>query len=286
MADQLGTLVDNAVVEEGRLTQAFLQGLYADAGLTPNTPSRPLTGSQRMGLTSTAEAYARVPTAYRTHLSRGASHEEALDISMDRLRNMLATDLQMAHVEMTRRVATVNPKTTRGYRRILRPEMSRGNVCGLCIVAADRVYSISTLMPIHNGCNCDTAPIIGDFDPGINLNREDLDALYHAAGGDVTAGPALRQVKVSVYDHGETGPTMRPEGEHRQTPRRAFSRSKPENRPIMERPDLDAKIAQTERAIARLEKEIEDGMGDSLTSVILEKQRNNLSTLRARKAEQ
>lgn len=40
MADRLGDLVDNAVVQEGRLTQAYLQGLYEDAGYTPNAPDR------------------------------------------------------------------------------------------------------------------------------------------------------------------------------------------------------------------------------------------------------
>lgn len=286
MSDQIGALVDRSVAQESRLTLAYLQGLYEDAGITPTAPRLGLERSQRLGIVSTAEAYQRVPAAYRSHLSRGGSPAEALDISMDRLRTMLATDLQLAHTEMSRRVALSNPGVTTGFRRIIRPEMSGGNVCGLCIVAADRVYSIGQLMPLHTGCNCDTAPITRDFDPGISLNREDLDAIYHAAGGDATYAHELRQVKISIYDHGEIGPVMKPEGEKHQTPRRAFARSNPENRPVEERPNLQPEIDRTQRNIDRLYNEIDRGDGDRLTSVILERQRAHLATLQARQAEQ
>lgn len=286
MSEQLGELVDSSVAQEGRLTLAYLQGLYEEAGITPTAPRVPLSKSQRIGITSTAEAYQRVPAAYRSHLSRGGSHEEALAVSMDRLRNMLETDLQLAHTEMTRRVAVVNKGTTTGFRRIIRPELSGGNVCGLCIVAADRVYSISDLMPLHSGCNCDTAPVTKDFDPGLNLNREDLDALYHAAGGDETSAAALRQVKLSIYDHGEIGPVLKPEGQAHQTPSRAFSRSNSSSRPPEERPNFQPEIDRTRRAIDRLSEEMESGQGDSLTAIILERQRAHLSTLETRQKEQ
>lgn len=282
LANALGELVDNAVVQESRLTQAFLQGLYEDAGISPNTPRTGILHSQRMGVT-TGEAYARVPAVYRTHIAAGESHEEALERSMDRLTTMLSTDLQLAHREATRRSAIVNPRSITGYRRIIRPEMSGGNVCGLCIAAADRVYTISELMPLHSGCNCDTSPRTRDFDPGYTLNREDLDALYAAAGGDETGADALRQVKLRVYNHGEVGPVMAPEGERRLTERRARTRAKPQNRSYEARPDFDALIASSDRTIGRLEEEIRLGTGDASTRAALEWQYGHRSSLLRRK---
>lgn len=283
MINTLAELVDASVTQEGVLTQAFLQGLYEDAGVAPNTPKTMIAGSQRLGV-STSEAYNRVPAEYRMAISRGSSHEEALDLSMKRLSTMLATDLQIGHREMSRRITAVNPRTTTGFRRIIRPELSAGNVCGLCIAAADRVYSISELMPLHNGCHCDIAPITRDFDPGISLNREDLDALY-AAAGDSTYGSQLRQVKLAVKDHGEIGPIMTPEGEDTTGARKAFSRAKPGNRSYESRPNFDAMIASAEDTISRLEQELAAGVGDASTAAALEWQRGHLSSLQQRKSE-
>lgn len=62
---------------------------------------------------------------------------------------------------------------------------------------------------IVSNCNCDVMPIVGDNDPGDELNRNDIDtinAIYEAAGGN-DAG-ALLKTKVSFLEHGELGPII------------------------------------------------------------------------------
>lgn len=95
-----------------------------------------------------------------------------------------------------------------GYRRVLHPELSEGGSCGLCIAASTRVYKIGELLPIHNLCKCGVAIIIGDDDPGSQINDEDLAVLY-AEAGDTTDGRALKDQRYEVFDHPELGPVLR-----------------------------------------------------------------------------
>lgn len=95
-----------------------------------------------------------------------------------------------------------------GYRRVLHPELSGGGSCGLCIAASTRVYKIGELLPIHNLCKCGVAIIIGDDDPGSQINDEDLAVLY-AEAGDTTDGRALKDQRYEVFDHPELGPVLR-----------------------------------------------------------------------------
>lgn len=92
------------------------------------------------------------------------------------------------------------------YRRVLHPELSKTGSCGLCIVAADRWYSTSNLLPLHANCHCGVAPAGSDYDPGLQLNQADLKRLYSEAGG--TTAAALKQVKVQTITHGELGPVL------------------------------------------------------------------------------
>lgn len=92
------------------------------------------------------------------------------------------------------------------YRRVIHPELSKTGSCGLCVIAADRWYSTANLMPLHANCHCGVAPAGSDYDPGLQLNRKDLQGLYDTAGGRTAA--ELRNVKVMSYDHGELGPML------------------------------------------------------------------------------
>ncbi len=95
-------------------------------------------------------------------------------------------------------------------RRILHPERTKSGPCGLCVVAADRLYTVAELQPLHDGCECTTAPVTevdGKVnDPGLSLNRADLDRLYEAAGG--TGRDLLARTRVRVDEHGELGPVL------------------------------------------------------------------------------
>lgn len=93
-----------------------------------------------------------------------------------------------------------------GFRRILHPELSRSGPCGLCIIAADRIYGKGDLKPLHNGCWCTTLPVTRSLDPGSSMNRQELDEFYDAAGG--MGREDLQRVRVEVLEHGELGPIL------------------------------------------------------------------------------
>lgn len=152
------------------------------------------------------EVYQRPAEQFRYHLSTGATQAQAKFEAMQRLRTLVDTDLNMARVETMRDVYDATPDIL-GWRRIIHPELSKeGFSCGLCVVAADRVYSRGDLMPIHDECNCDTLPITKESDPGKELNDDDLETLYDAAGSN-TAGDLLN-TKVYFLNHGELGPII------------------------------------------------------------------------------
>jgi hypothetical protein len=119
-----------------------------------------------------------------------------------------------------------------GYRRVIHPELSRSGTCGLCIVAAQRVYHSSDLLPLHGAtCNCDTLAITKSYDPGLHLNDADLKQLYAEAGS--TAAAALQNTRYTVHEHGELGPVLYKEGDHFRTAKEAgrpdYVRPTPEN---------------------------------------------------------
>lgn len=152
------------------------------------------------------DVYQRPAEQYRYHASIGDSDTISRQFAMERLSTLADTDLTLARREAMRDVYDATP-TILGWRRIIHPELSKeGFSCGLCVVAADRVYSRGDLMPIHDECNCDTLPITEDNDPGKGLNDDDLETLYDAAGSN-TAGDLLN-TKVYFLDHGELGPII------------------------------------------------------------------------------
>lgn len=105
-----------------------------------------------------------------------------------------------------------DPKHVVGYRRIVHPELSKyGRSCGLCIVASTMMYTRGDLMPIHSGCNCETAEVYMvdgvEFDPGQQINLQDLAVFYDEAGKS-THGWSLKKQRYEVFDHPEYGPTL------------------------------------------------------------------------------
>lgn len=145
-----------------------------------------------------------------------------LDAARNRLADNAETDgslaLARATVEQYR-----NNGVTR-YRRVIHPELSKSGTCGLCIVAANNVYSTAALMPMHDRCKCGVAPIVGDDDPGLRLNQDDLERIYRAAyeaasderrqwlndrGFDYsTFAKDLANLRVTVTNHSELGPIL------------------------------------------------------------------------------
>lgn len=164
------------------------------------------------------DVYQRPAEEYRYFQSTGVSEREALDKALTRVSTITDTDLTLARRDETRRIIHNTPGVI-GFRRVIHPELSQdGTSCGLCVVASQRVYNKAELMPIHDECNCDVLPILPGFDPGHELNQEDLNNLYRAAAQDSqgTQDPEamsntaedLLKTKVSFTEHGELGPII------------------------------------------------------------------------------
>lgn len=168
----------------------------------------------------TSRVMVRVAGEYRYSRSQGRTHAEALTAAENRIRVIVDGNLQVARtlveesaLENLRRAfveGTVDlDQEPIGYRRVIHPELSIGGACGLCVVAADRKYKIGELKAIHSLCKCTVLPIFEDSDPGQELNGEDLDALYKAAGGNTR--DRLKRTRYKLIDHSELGPLLVPQ---------------------------------------------------------------------------
>jgi hypothetical protein len=174
---------------------------------------------------SLALVHSRPAEAYKKAIATGSTHAEALVKAGIRAAGLALTDLSLQEREVQREILTRAGITQ--YRRVIRPELSKTGTCGLCIVAADRIYSTGDLMPLHPpSCKCVTMPIIGDNDPGQSLNREDLDQLYADAGSN--KADDLRRTRYVVNQHGEHGPVLSKEGDHFRGPDKVALEDDPE----------------------------------------------------------
>lgn len=166
-----------------------------------------------------ADVYGRLADKYRwEQISRGASHEDALHKVLIRAEAVVDTDIALAVREQESTTAKKLGVTF--YRRVLHPELAESGLsCGLCIVASDRVYSVKKFRrELHDHCHCEMIPIERGKDPALQLNSDDLESLYRAAGTAVgreseTGGGrkqlgALKRVRVGITEHGELGPIL------------------------------------------------------------------------------
>jgi hypothetical protein len=196
------------------LTAAYLSRQVA--AITGNplrqapAPTR-LTGEVLRGV-PLADEYARPFHDVWTALHDGKPLNDAVQAGADRLTSLATTDLQLAKTHSARAVLAGEEHVV-GYRRVLEGAHS----CGLCIVASTQRYHKADLMPIHPGCDCSVAPIIGTHDPGRTIDEQRLADAHQAiaerfAGHDSGARgtgaiPDYRRVLV-VHEHGEIGPVL------------------------------------------------------------------------------
>ncbi|ANA86530.1 MuF-like minor capsid protein [Gordonia phage ClubL] len=162
------------------------------------------------------EVFNRPARRYRFMRKEGKSRNESLDAARNRVKIIVGTNLALAQREAETQVISASTKRSKsrnkpiGYRRIIHPERSKsGFVCGLCIAAADRVYTTDDLQPLHDWCNCTILPVTAENDPGLDLNEQDLKSLYGPDGK--TAAEYLLTLKYKVEQHGELGPILVPE---------------------------------------------------------------------------
>jgi len=211
-----------------RLPQAIVDNL-AHAETTPEGAGPALTEREMANIerakraitnVEPGEVYGRIADAYRYRVSSGLMDEEkARSYVQHRAESVADTDIMLADRAQSQRfMSERKPTGVKGYRRVLNPELGSGAPpCGLCVVAADRIYSFEDLMPIHSRCRCTVAAVGSKDDPGFRLNAEDLAAIYEQAGevanktGEkrrTTSRDKLKQIRVEVVEHGELGPWL------------------------------------------------------------------------------
>lgn len=145
--------------------------------------------------------YERIAEQYRYQVvAEGVPEAKAKEKALVRFAIAAETDVTLAVREQYHK--TLGKHRADGYRRVLHPELSKTGPCGLCVVAADRVYRVADLLPLHSRCVCEVLPIYGTADPGVYLNNSDLQALYRAAadkpGQQTTAAKKLQNVRVDL----------------------------------------------------------------------------------------
>ena len=263
LASRSTTVVQPARQVAGNLGAAYMREVLA--GLTAVRRRAPQVDlpPARQGA-DLAQVYARPAEAYRLTFALTDDPDAARDAAEQRLQALVRDDLLLArrdgeHEQM--RLAGVER-----YRRIVHPELSATGVCGLCLAAADRVYTIDELLPVHDRCKCTVAP---DSDAAAEAVAVDLAQLYKDAGG-TTDGRALKKVRYQVNEHGELGPVLGVKGQRFQ----AQGEAPPGDPATRARKELDA----LEPVLASLERR--DRSGEDVAGP-LEYQRNRIAKLRA-----
>lgn len=230
-----------------------------------------------------AEPYGRLADMYRWDtIARGATPEAAKARVLARAESLIRTDLALVIREQE--IKTMRSRGVQLYRRVLHPELAdSGLSCGLCVVAADRLYTVEKFKrELHDRCNCESIPIENGKDPGAKLNQDDLESLYAAAGATIgrskaTGGGAkqkgaLKRVRVAVTEHGELGPILvNQSGEFRTAA--DFARTQVPNRKIRAKAQLES----LEKSLASLE--ARNAAGEDVRAP-LEWQRNQVAKLR------
>lgn len=235
--DQVLPVVTGSVEAMATMTDAYLSALLADMVGTVALGGQARGGYPRLGVTP-EQVYRRPFLTTWTALAKGVPFDRAAQAGRARASSLVATDLQLAKRDASQ-ARLAKEKRVVGYRRVLVGSKS----CGLCALAASQRYRKAKLMPVHPGCNCAVAPIVGDQDPGHIIDTHavrDLDALeagdvqtldtldpLHAAiserfGGWSSGGRTFthqgRELDyrdlVVEHEHGELGPVLARKGDH------------------------------------------------------------------------
>lgn len=190
------------------LTDNYLTAVAEAAGSKRPQPTvaRSVTGTALRGVPP-REVYRRAGVTIWSALADGVNLTDAVEQGLNRLTNMLMTDLQLTKTHTTR-MSFASDGSVAGYRRVLKGSKN----CGLCTLASTQRYHKERLMPIHPGCDCGVAPIRGNVDPGQVIDPDRLEALHEAAnkqlGVSDRGGRTPDYRKITVHDHGELGPVL------------------------------------------------------------------------------
>lgn len=203
--------------------QTIAQIATGTQGVFPTTPKAP---EIRNGVPMVL-VHTRPSEAYKRMVATGTEPQDARIKAAVRATGQLRSDMTLA--ERATAQAELERLGVTRYRRVIHPELSETGTCGLCFAASDRTYSVGELMPIHPPhCKCTVMPVVGSWDPGLNLNQADLEDLYQRAGQSLpdgrrvdrtTYGRYLQNVKYRVNEHGEFGPVLTKAGDNFRGPK-------------------------------------------------------------------
>ncbi len=242
------------------------QAVRIELGGLADQPSTEVEPSPEWGLEDgrvamdPAVPYGRVADGYRYGVTIGGDDEEkAWRKAAVRIAITAETDVTLAVRAQYQK--TMSAQGATGWRRILHPELSETGPCGLCVVAADRLYRTEDLLPLHNRCVCEVLPVYGRVDPGITLNGDDLAAVYEAAGGNTRE--QLRRINVVLTEHGELGPVLVDGNRHYRAPGEV-ARTYASSRRVREQAILDALEDRYEATKLRVERG--EGLNKTLAS--------------------
>lgn len=248
MASQSATLVGSAVAQTRRLTRSYLQATLREMDALPSKLPPIMDAYPRSGV-SALDAYSRPANQFIYALSQGSTVEEARTVGVERLQQLAGQDVYLADRDEQQRVYKAAPKVI-GYRRVIHPELSKTGTCGLCVVAADRLYHLEELLPIHAvDEHCTTMPVTKGDDPGFRLNGDDLQKIYAAAGS--TFAEDLLNTRITINEHGEMGPVLVKQGDH-------FRTAKEAGRPEYVKPTPDAMRKANRTAQTQAQSELDD----------------------------
>lgn len=205
LSRRIFTAVRSSQKVQGGMTGQFMQAVLQILNADERRPSPIVLPESLRGLDDPTVPYDRIAAEYRISRAKELDDEQARLLAERRARLLAEDDLFLASREGARQRLVPADKVI-GFRRIIHPELSRTGTCGLCLVASDRLYFKTDLLPMHTGCKCEVLPVTATSDPGSSINGEDLRRIYEAAGGNQAA--ALRKVRVQVVQHGELGPLL------------------------------------------------------------------------------
>lgn len=188
-----------------------LERLLAGEGRRQVFDTRQITVEALRGVPAD-EVYRRAGVSVWSALADDADLSTAIDRGRRRAVSIATTDLQLAQTHSAQQVIESSDRIV-GYRRVL----TGAEDCALCAIASTQRYRKAELMPVHPGCDCTVAPIIGDTDPGQVINAELLERTHAdiaARFGEFEAG--AREIPntqvlyrdVMVRRHGEIGPVL------------------------------------------------------------------------------
>lgn len=171
-------------------------------------PLESVTGGAIRNGTPPEIVYSRPFQEVWTALKNGYDLQQAIEMGANRLRQLVETDIQLAHTNTSRRLLT-NRTDVLGFRRV----PTGAYTCALCLIASTQRYRKFDLMPIHPGCDCRVAPVVGE---GVTSNVLDpilLEDIHKAIEEQFGFSPRdaraidFRKI-VITREHGEYGPLL------------------------------------------------------------------------------